>query len=100
MTNLAIRIAANGMRNGWGRGTGIRRGRHWRLEYFPQRGSVQSNKFPVRSVTRTIRTEGRIVFAAGVVGIVTRLARGIVGAAMFVQPSGRLVRVRFVDRGN
>lgn len=75
---------------------GIGRGAH---RWFGNRGKfrrIQSNEFPLRAMTRAIRTKRGIVRAAGIARIVALLARCIEHVAMFVEPRRRFVRRRLV----
>lgn len=75
VTHLAIRRTANRMRHIFRRHIRVAAARGWNRENFRQRRRVQSDIFPRLTVTRAIRTERRIIFAARVVRIVTRLTR-------------------------
>ena len=75
VTHLAIRRAANRMRHIFRRHIRVAAAHRRNRENFCQRGRVQSDIFPRLTVTRAIRTERRIIFAARIVRIVTRLAR-------------------------
>src|SRR5574341_1475465 len=99
MTELTIGRAANRVRDFFWRHTGLRPRRHGRREDLGERGRVESCERPLGSMTRAIRTERRIVFAAGVPRVMALLTRPIESRTMLGEPSGCAVRFRLIGAG-
>ncbi len=93
MTDLAVWVAANWMRDLRRRSIRIGPRRDRRREDFGETDRVQAGVSPILSVAGTVRAERSIVFAASSVGIVALLARRVKGGAVLREPGRGAMRL-------
>lgn len=96
VTNLAIGIAADGMRHLRRRRVRVGWRSYGRLNDLGERRRIETGKGPFGSVARAVGAKRGIVTAARVARIMTFLTRRVEFGAMLNEPCGCLVRFGFI----
>ncbi len=94
VTELAVWRPPDGMRNLFRRHIRIWIRRDGRREDLGETDRIQSCKAPIGAVAGAVGAERRIIFAAGVVGVVACLAGRVKRGAVLGEPGGVLVGIR------